>query len=486
MDADSTSPALVGMIDVSPDVHFVNSMRNRNLGWRKALAEMIDNALDAQANQVKIVSKNRTLQVIDDGNGVKDLASTVTSGKHIPSDSTELGMYGVGLKDAWHWAGTRMEVETVRDGRKGSLVADSNEMIRLGRWQIPPPQYSESNAPNGTTVTLHLSNASPKRNAPSESNYHELAWVFTPALLEGRQIMVPAGKKVKPLKPIVLPTLSNALHETFLVEGKEVTINIGIVPDGQRMTNGPFWIQYGHRNIAKSTVGCGSFSTDRIGGIVKLGKGWLLSANKDDLTDYRDELNAEIFDRIKMLLERAEQLTQDVANDMLQSELESQLNEALSKAKKTEREQRPGGSRQIGSIAPVGTGKKRRRAVVSNPDEEGSVESLGEADQGTPRRKRGTHLAFSDLDDNTTLGEYDPLSNRVTLNRIHPFIEKAREAKNVVALHAVAFSLICHWAVNNRGDQKLLFESDDFTHCFGKVLSSLSFTEENANGKAAV
>lgn len=471
MDAD-------GMIDVSPHVHFVNSMRNRNLGWEKALAELIDNAIDHKANQVKILANNKTVVVVDDGAGVKDLAATVTSGKHIPSDSTELGMFGVGLKDAWHWAGHRMEVETVRDGRKGVLVADSRDMIRLGDWKVPSPTYCECNDATGTKITLHLATTEPRRNSPSRQAYEGLAWIFTPALADGKQIIIPDGRATRPLKAVSLPTFTEVVEDIFTVSGREVYIKIGIVADGSRMVKGPFWIQYGHRNIAKTPMGTGGYCADRIGGVIRLKKGdWNLSANKDDLTDYKDELNAAIFERIEHLLKKSDSLSEELANSALQSELESELNEALTKTRKTEREKRPGESTTSGAVNSIGTGRRRRKAKVSDPNESGSVEGVGLV-SGTGKKKKGIYLAFGEFDDASTLGEYDDLGSKITLNKEHPFVEHLRKNKEMKeALHAVAFSLICHWAVTNKGNQRLLFESEDFGLVFGKVLANLDIKE---------
>lgn len=464
------------MLDISPEVNWLHSARARNIGWEKALAELIDNAFDARANQVRITSVARTIVVSDDGSGVRDLSATVRSGRHVPTDSTELGMFGVGLKDAWHWAGHRMEVDTVHAGVRGVLIADSREMLKSSRWEIDDPVYTECHgAPTGTSITLHLANTAPRRNAPSEQVYKNLAWIFTPALLDGKQITVPAGRKSKPLKSIALPDLIDVIDDAFTVSGKSVSLRAGIIADGQRMVRGPFWIQYGHRNIAHKPIGCGSYSAERIGGIIKLAKGdWDLSVNKDDLTDYKEELADEIFARIEWMLKKADHLSEELANDELQAELESELNQAFVTAKKTERECRPGSAGLSGAINAIGSSRNRRRAANSDPDLSGSVESLAEAKEGTARKKRGIHLAFRDLE-NGTLGEYDDFSNRVTLNRSHPFVQYARQSKEYKpTLHALATSLICHWAVTNSGKQKLLFEAADFAETFGRVLESIN------------
>ncbi len=466
-----------GMIDVSPHVHYVNSMRNRNLGWVKALAELIDNALDHKANQVKITATNSCVIVCDDGAGVKDLSATVTSGKHLPSESTELGMWGVGLKDAWHWAGHRMEVETVRDGERGVLVADSREMIKLGDWKINPPVYTPAaGVPSGTQITLHLAKTAPRRSCPPQNVYENLAWVFTPALIDGKQIMVPVKGRLKPLKPVLMPTLTDVIEDIFLVEGKEVYLKAGIVSESSKMGKGPFWIQYGHRNLCNKAIGCGNYDASRIGGVVKLKKGdWHLAANKDDLTDFKDELSDAIFFRIESLLKKSSSLSEELQSSELQNELEEEINTALDKAKKNAKEKRPGEGGIKGTSLPGKSGRKRRKAKESDATQDGSVEINGD---GPPKKKRGVYLVFGEFDDYETLGEYDDISRRVTLNKEHQFVQHLRTRKDMKeALHAIAFSLICHWAVTNSGDQKLLFDSEEFGACFGRVLASLELKE---------
>lgn len=468
-----------GKLNISPEVDSIRSERNRNLGWEKALAELIDNSFDAKANQVRITCKGRIVEVLDDGHGVKDLSATVTRGKHRAGEYTSLGMYGVGLKDAWHWAGHRLEVETVHGHQRGILIADSQEMMRNKTWDIEPPLYSPADCDPYTKITLHLSQAEPRRSLPTSPAIDQLRWIFTPALLTGKQI-IHISKVPSPLVPYELPSFSSTQSDTFHIEGREVKIRIGIVESGQRMLKGPIWLQYGHRNIKPCSLGCKGYSTDHIGGIVTLGKGWNLSSNKDDLTDYSAELNDEIFMRIEYLLKDAEQLTLDVENAQLQSELEAQFNEAMRAASKTIKEKRPGQTHQAGTVEPRAIGKKRRKAKVADPTKDGSVDTVLDG-VGSGKRKTGTHIAFGDLEDDI-LGAYDILSNRVTLNRNHPFILDSRAAKNITALNVIAFSLVCHLGVTTfDARQKSFWPTGDFSREFGRVLTGLSSSQNGGS-----
>ena len=233
------------MLDISPEVNWLHSARPRNIGWEKALAELIDNAFDARANQVRITSVARTIVVSDDGSGVRDLSATVRSGRHVPTDSTELGMFGVGLKDAWHWAGHRMEVDTVHAGVRGVLIADSREMLKSSRWEIDDPVYTECHgAPTGTSITLHLANTAPRRNAPSEhkrgDNQHtkEDASIDAPSESEAAKLLNVSRANVQRAKAA---TKHCSKEVNAAIEDRTLTLNMATnlaksIPDKREQT----------------------------------------------------------------------------------------------------------------------------------------------------------------------------------------------------------------------------------------------------------
>lgn len=61
------------MVKIPPDTNLLHSYCHSNLPWWKGLAELIDNAIDAGAKQVKIAVKDRVLTVSDDGRGAADI-----------------------------------------------------------------------------------------------------------------------------------------------------------------------------------------------------------------------------------------------------------------------------------------------------------------------------------------------------------------------------------------------------------------------------
>lgn len=70
------------MVHLPPDPHILASFANANLPWWKALAELVDNSLDAGASRVVIDITNRVLTVSDDGLGCEDITAVFKLGEH--------------------------------------------------------------------------------------------------------------------------------------------------------------------------------------------------------------------------------------------------------------------------------------------------------------------------------------------------------------------------------------------------------------------
>lgn len=461
-------------MDCTPHPHFLRSIVNQGMPWWKALAELIDNSLDAGANQVVIKTSKQAIEVRDDGRGMKDVGAAVTLGLHNASGTVQqLGQYGVGLKDAWLFAGDEICVETVRDKVKTKLTVNINDFARS--WHIDDPIPEATDSQSGTNIKLTLRS---KRNPPGKDAWSTLQWVFTPALLHGKQIkVVGTSGKAELLSAVQLPPFAEVVCEQFDIEGRKVEVTIGIIQDGHNATFDQFWLQYGHRNIRQTDIGSKGFNLSRVCGVIKLGDGWKLTKNKDDLSEFCEELEDQIFLRIQFMLQRAEQMSEDVEATALKHELEGMLNDAIGDAKKEARGQKrnPGS----GTVEPTGRKGKRKKAEKIHEDQPGSVE---DAPSGGAR-KRGYKLAFG-YHDNERLGRFDSLSNTITLNLSHPFVESIKRAVNKMALHAVSVAVLSDGLCNSDGKyDKTLFEIEDFGLTFGKLIKSVRRDDVN---KAAI
>jgi hypothetical protein len=463
------------MADLSPNSALLHALANQALPWWKALAELVDNAFDAGAKRVEIIAKARALTVKDDGKGIKNILAIATLGHHDRQESTQLGMYGIGAKDAWLFCSDVLDVDTVHAGVRGRLKVDVQELVR-NNWQCDDPTYEPIDAPSGTVIRLPLRAG---RNVPGQDAFDELSFAFTPAISNGLQIIRDTGKTPVALRPHSMPLLEEPVRSTFEIDGKEVQIDIGILPDGVKMDRGPFWLQYKHRILGKTSMGIGEYCSLRIAGRIALGDGWKLSKNKDDLTLHKDRLSDAIFVRIEALLKKASTLSESIESAAMRSLLESQLNEVIADATKNSKPARDKGSK-IGSVGPKATPRKVRSASKTRG-------LPGDADCRIGRSGRKGGFIFDwEESSPSTIGSFDRSGSRVFLNLNHPFVIAAKGSQNNQALLCCAASLIAEDAIRHdaSGNALLAFNYSDFSTALGGLMSS--FKDGKSNEKAAV
>lgn len=443
-----------------PKSSVLKAYRAQSLPWWKRIAELIDNSLDAGATRVTISFRKQTLSVSDDGCGAKDPVVLVTLGDHVGHGSPGLGMYGIGAKDAWLCTGPVIEIDSVHRGERRYLKVDARQMEKSD-WDIPDVEYTPSDQPSGTTIKIGISG---DQNAPQwQSLTERLGWVFAPGLHAGKQILFADAKL--PLVPTAMPPLDNCVTDTFEIDGKPVSICIGMRPSGAKIFNGPFWLQYRHRTIDRSTLGTNGRANDQLAGTITLGDGWKLAKNKDALLEVSDALAEAIHQRIAHLLEMCEHTAEQIHTEAIQTELEAWLNDGL---KGTKREKRQAGE-STGTQHPAFTGRKRQRAEKTT-DKPGSVIALD--GQAGPKRK-GFHLSFAESDP-TVLGFYDATAKTVSLNSANDVIRTWRRRGNRPALFSAVGAILANHDATMDGPQRLLgCAVGDFLGSYTKLVTSV-------------
>lgn len=453
----------------TPLLHTLEGERNSRLGWHNALAEMIDNALDADACQVLIDFGSKTLTVTDDGTGAPDVLSMLRFGAHKKHRTTSLGHYGRGLKDAWLWSGNTIDISTVHQKVKRTLRVCIDDFVeREGRWEGPDPkECAARNGEHGTRISIE----GVRQGRPDAGTIAKLCMTFMPALEAGRQIVIgKSGQGRKPLEPYKLPMFLECVQDTFEVGGRKTSINIGIVRDGQKIDYPGFLLCYGHRVIKASTIGVGNYSSARLTGTIVLGDGWKLTRNKDDLSDNLDGLDVAIHYRIQSLCKKADALALDIESRELLTEIEGLVNAGIKGA--MVREKRRSAENETGRVEPVGSPRRRSKADKVHPDKPGSVVA-----DGIAGRRHGLKVDWASFEKNR-IGDYEPLDRRVRLNTNNGFIERAKQKHNMEALYAVAMGLVAHHEATHEGRQRLIVECTDFMSDWGRVMNSIEFADK--------
>lgn len=462
-----TAVDICSYIDITPSPHILLALGAQNMPWWKAIAELADNAFDAHATRVSIRLIGKTVVVADDGNGIPDIATAITIGgceKH--GAWQHLGMYGIGLKDAWRSIGDRIEVSTIRAGMHKHLDFSVDAIEVHDRlWKLPVPSVEPSPAPSGTRITLYLR---PGKNKPSPDCWESLSWAFYPALITGKQIVHGSQSRQSVIAPCPFPPLLESIADEFRVAGKSVGIRIGLMPQEQKIYRGPFWVQYGHRNIVGTSLGICEFSESQMAGTITLGEGWKLTKNKDDFEDHRDELEVEIHRRIRPLLEKAEQLNQDIEAASLKTEITGILNSAITTGRKQKRNP-PSEDGDGGTIEPTNSGRTIRKAKQVHEDRAGKVSGLSAA------ARKGFHFDWK-YDQDGPIGDYDYHGNRLRLNALHPYVAILKADRNSAAVAAVCAAILadhhCHQDSKGRVS-RLMFESKEFRSVFGGLTETM-------------
>jgi hypothetical protein len=447
------------MADFTPKAHLLESHTSNNMPWWQALAELIDNALDANAKRVSIEVAGRSLIIRDDGNGVEDVLSLFRLGEHKKSKSTKLGRYGVGAKDAWLSCSDVMKVTSVRNGIKTSLQVDYKSLI-TNNWQGDDPQSEPTELPSGTTLEFKLRSGT---RPPHKEAIDKVAWAFTPAIKNGIQILYGKPSQREVVKPCEIPDLQDVVESSFDIDGKSVHIRIGILPNGTTMPRGPFWLAHGHRIITPTSIGSKPGCGEKIGGIITLGDGWKLSRHKDDLTENKDRLEQEIATRIEHITQKASSIAQTIEIAGLRTQIQMLIDTVIDNVK-----EKRGKGNSSGSAGPTNSGRKRKNATKIDENDEGSVEVSGT--KGRAKKVSGIDFDWQSLGD-VSLGVVDPLSSRVSLNIDNAFVRELRDQGNAVANLLCVCSLIADYESRHAGSQKLLsFKYEDFSLAVGQLL----------------
>lgn len=151
----------------------INSLRSIGYDLNSAIADIIDNSIDAKANTINIDivwGKNGSyIRIQDNGTGMnqKELKDAMRLGSKNPYDQrsiNELGRFGMGLKTAAFSLGKRLSVFTKKDQQQYTRCWDLEYIEENSEWIIfkePRTQESLNNlgsidTSSGTVVLIEI------------------------------------------------------------------------------------------------------------------------------------------------------------------------------------------------------------------------------------------------------------------------------------------------------------------------------------------
>jgi hypothetical protein len=449
-------------LDMTPDSHLIESVVNTKITAPEAISELVDNSFDADATEIYVRISGDSISVSDNGRGCSDLESMLALGRHRRQQSTKLGRYGVGLKNAAIGMGKTLFVSTTHRNVRREAELSWEDIAENGWKSASGEEHEALNESSGTRIEIGKLH----RKALPLPLRKELSFSFAPAIWDGKKIMV----NDEVLEAWTPPIISNRLEVDEQHDSLPISFHV-IAGLTEMNAKEPFILAYEHRIIVGTTMPCKEFNTSsQFIALVTLSGEWALLKHKDGLMN---GIEAEwLYDRLNIvcdeLLRRVHKMSESVELVQMSAELEDAINVAIGKAK---RPNRPG--ENIVSL-PQGTARRVREAA--NVGESGDVN-----ERGARTNRRGFGIVYCALP-NGILGRVDVNGKRVCvqLNELHPFIKQCRAEKNLVALKACAAFLLCnHQSTTTDKSQMVLrfeqeTESGKFIEIASSVFSSMS------------
>ena len=135
-----------------PDSGYAEALRNQGYGFEVAVADLIDNSLDAEASQIVVHflrddDRLLNLLIVDNGRGLNDpgLDAAMTVGRRRAYGSSALGMYGTGLKAAsLSHADALTLVSKTKTSRTAGRQLTSSSLADGYRCDTVTPEYAQS------------------------------------------------------------------------------------------------------------------------------------------------------------------------------------------------------------------------------------------------------------------------------------------------------------------------------------------------------
>lgn len=196
------------------------ALRNSGYSNEAAIADLIDNSLDANAQNVKVDFDDlKTIYIVDDGVGMSfdTLKQAIRlGGKKVHDSAGDLGKYGLGLITASLSMGRKIRIITKNGGEYHTAVFDYDSIVETNTFsadfrestevEISSFDYRTDNTDSGTVLIIdncdkiQYKTANDLSKALEESIKH----TFRAFIRDGRKIFINSDRPVSGTDPLFL------------------------------------------------------------------------------------------------------------------------------------------------------------------------------------------------------------------------------------------------------------------------------------------
>jgi hypothetical protein len=250
-------------VKIYPRPKFLYSMRHNTLSNEQAIDDLIDNCLDVDVDASRIdiyYKKDEYIALVDNGSGMnykilEDAMKLGSAGRHRPN-ATDLGLYGIGLKNSATSLGKRLVVVTKSaNNNHYTAIYDIEEIVERGEFEIPIYESSSSeitlfnsytnNSDHGTVLLISKLDriAIPGERAFTNALVKNIGETFRVYITDGKEIYV-NNTKVRAIEPLAgfgdyQTEINDQEYEFQRPDGSPFTIRIkfGFLPNLSEKTD---------------------------------------------------------------------------------------------------------------------------------------------------------------------------------------------------------------------------------------------------------
>lgn len=140
-------------IDITPDRSLFAKLGQGGYSTSEALAELVDNAIDAQASRVGLSLSKSKIKVTDDGGGMDETDAALSLRLGHSTKKNQLGQFGLGLKTAALSLGRDFEVVSANGHEEFTLKFQEKEWLNHGNWSRFPIRVKKTKH-KGTDIQI--------------------------------------------------------------------------------------------------------------------------------------------------------------------------------------------------------------------------------------------------------------------------------------------------------------------------------------------
>lgn len=260
-------------INITPNASkTIESLRHLTYTNTSALADIVDNSLDAGANNIIVDISKEEITILDDGCGmnIDVMREAIKLGSNTNKDKTELGRFGMGLVTAGISMARRIDVVSkVSGGEIYKVSLDLDEIAKTNEWKAieDAPNMNDSinlsNLESGTLIRLsQIDNMD--RNISSNVK-KEFSRIFRKFIEAGVNIFV-KGEKLESNDPLEIwrPETEILFDDDVEIDGEKLHVKLVMLDPnsssqvsterGYSITNQGFYVVRNNREIDEAAT----------------------------------------------------------------------------------------------------------------------------------------------------------------------------------------------------------------------------------------